>query len=94
MRKQHDKQFKEDAVKYYIDYKELGIRGCAENLDIGGSTLSKWLRESKGENEIQVRGSGNYANDEQKEIARLKRELSDTTDALDILKRAISILGK
>ena len=32
--------------------------------------------------------------DEQKEIARLKRELRDTQDALDVLKKAISILGK
>lgn len=27
--------------------------------------------------DIPVRGSGNYASDEQKEIARLKRELRD-----------------
>ncbi|AGK97953.1 transposase [Clostridium pasteurianum] len=94
MKKQHDKQFKEDAVKYYMDHKELGVRGCAQNLDIGGSTLSKWIRDSKSENGIQVRGSGNYASDEQKEIARLKRELRDTKDALDVLKKAISILGK
>ena len=32
--------------------------------------------------------------DEQKEIARLKRELRDAQDALDVLKKAISILGK
>ena len=37
---------------------------------------------------------GNYASDEQKEIARLKRELRDAQDALDVLKKAISILGK
>lgn len=94
MRKQHDKQFKEDAVKYYIDHKELGIKGCAKNLGIGGSTLSKWISDSKSENGIQVRGSGNYSSDEEKEIVRLKRELRDTKDALDVLKKAISILGK
>ena len=44
--------------------------------------------------DIPVRGSGNYASDEQKEIARLKRELRDAQDALDVLKKAISILGK
>ena len=93
MRKQHDKQFKEDAVKYYIDHKELALTGCAKNLGIGGSTLSKWLRESNEESGIQVRGSGNYSSDEQKEIASLKHELRNTKDALDILKKAISILG-
>ena len=40
------------------------------------------------------RGSGNYSSDEAKEIARLQRELRDTKDALEILKKAISILGK
>ena len=40
MAKQHDKQFKLDAVRYYQDHKELGVRGCAENLGIGYSTVS------------------------------------------------------
>ena len=31
--------------------------------------------------------------DEEKEMIRLKRELRDTKDALEILKKAISILG-
>ena len=40
MAKQHDKQFKLDAIQYYQDHKDLGVRGCAENLDIGpNSTL-------------------------------------------------------
>lgn len=58
MSKQYDKQFKEDAVKYYLEHKER-----------------------------------NYASDEAKEIARLKKELRDTQDALEILKKAIGILG-
>ena len=32
MAKQHDKQFKLDAVQYYKDHKDLGVRGDAENL--------------------------------------------------------------
>ena len=36
MAKQHDKQFKLDAVQYYQDHKDLGVRGCAENLGIEG----------------------------------------------------------
>lgn len=90
----HSKQFKEDAVKYYQDHKDLGLKGCATNLGIGYSTLCNWLKEYKENGDITVRGSGNYSSDEQKEIARLKRELRDTQDALDVLKKAISILGK
>lgn len=94
MAKQHDKQFKLDAVQYYEDHKSFGGRGCAKNLGIGYSTLTKWLKDFRESGDIPVRGSGNYASDEQKEIARLKRELRDAQDALDILKKAINILGK
>ena len=94
MAKQHDQQFKLDAVQYYFDHKELGVRGCAQNLGVGYSTLTKWLKDFRESGDIPVRGSGNYASDEQKEIARLKRKLRDAQDALDVLKKAISILGK
>ena len=40
-----------------------------------------------------TRGSGNYASEEAKEIARLQRQLRDTKDALEVLKKAIGILG-
>ena len=80
MAKQHDKQFKLDAVQYYQDHKDLGVRGCAENLGIGYSTLTKWLKDFRESGDIPVRGSGNYASDEQKEIARLRRELRDAQD--------------
>ena len=78
----------------YQDHKDLGVRGCAENLGIGYSTLTKWLKDFRESGDIPVRGSGNYASDEQKEIARLRRELRDAQDALDVLKKAINILGK
>ena len=94
MAKQHDKQFKLDAVQYYEDHKDLGIQGCAGNLGIGYSTLNKWMKDLHKSGDISVRGSGNYATEEQKEIARLKRQLRDAEDALDVLKKAINILGK
>ena len=81
MATQHDKQFKLDAIQYYQDHKDLGVRGCAENLGIGYSTLTKWLKDFRESGDIPARGSGNYASDEQKEIARLRRELRDAQDA-------------
>lgn len=94
MAKQYDKQFKSDAVQYYLDHKDLGLQGCATNLGISQQTLSRWKKELEDTGDIECRGSGNYSSDEAKEIARLKRELRDTQDALDVLKKAISILGK
>lgn len=93
--KQHDKQFKLDAVKYVIEHPDLTQEECCKNLGISLSTLSRWKSQYLDNNgDIPTRGSGNYASDEQKEIARLKRELRDAQDALDVLKKAIGILGK
>ncbi|GFI41699.1 hypothetical protein [Thomasclavelia cocleata] len=56
--------------------------------------VHKWLKDAKNNNgTINSRGSGNYSSDKAKEIARLKKELKDTKDALDVLKKAIGILG-
>lgn len=94
MSKQYDKQFKEDAVKYYLEHKDLGLLKCAQNLGISKTALGTWTKAAReNHGEVPVRGSGNYSSDEAKEIARLKRELRDTQDALEILKKAISILG-
>ena len=89
-KKQHDQEFKQNAVKYYLEHPDLTQEDCAKNLGIGLSTLSHWIKQYRETNgEIPTRGSGNYASDEQKEIARLKRELRDTQDALDVLKKTI-----
>ena len=94
MSKQFDKKFKEDAVQYYFDHKDLGLKGCSDKLGVSRTALSVWVKEAKENNgEVPTRGSGNYESDEAKENARLRRELRDTQDALDILKKAIGILG-
>ena len=78
MAKHYDKQFKLDAVQYYHDHKNLGLQGCATNLGISQQTLSRWQKELRETGDIESRGSGNYASDGAKEIARLKRELRDS----------------
>lgn len=94
MSKQFDKQFKENAVQYYLSHKELGLKKCAENLGISRNALRNWVSAaSDNSGEVPTRGAGNYASDQAKEIAMLKKELRDTKDALEILKKAISILG-
>ena len=92
---QHTKQFKLDAVNYRKEHPDLTQVECAKNLGIGVSTLARWeaqFRDNDGD--IPTIGSGCYESEEQREIARLKRELRDAQDALDVLKKAISILGK
>ena len=94
MAKHYDKQFKLDAIQYYLNHKDLGLKRCASNLGISQQALSRWKKELQSTGNIECRGSGNFSSDEEKEIAKLKRELRDAQDALDVLKKAISILGK
>lgn len=94
MSKQYTKEYKENAARYYLDHKDLGLAVCAKNLGTSRTALSVWVKEAKGNNgEIPTRGSGNYESDETKENARLRKQLRDTQDALEILKKAIGILG-
>ena len=86
MSKQYDKEFKENAVRYYNEHEDLNLKRCATNLGIAASTLGDRVKKADINNgEVPTRGSGNYSSDEAKENARLKKELKDTKDALDIL---------
>lgn len=93
MGQRHDKEFMVNAVRYYHDHRDIGLIGCASNLGISQQTLSRWQKELRETGEINYRGSGNFASDAEKENARLRKKLRDTEDALEILKKAIGILG-
>ena len=88
-------EFKKGVVDYVLQHPEESKLSVAKKFGIADSTIHKWMKDAKNnDNKIESRGSGNFASDEAKEIARLKKELKDTQDALDILKKAIGILGK
>ena len=83
------------VVQYVLDHPDESKLSVAKQFGIVDSTVHKWLKDAQSNNgTIISRGSGNYASDEAKEIAKLKKELKDTQDALDVLKKAIGILGK
>lgn len=91
----YTQQFKEDAVKYKEEHPDLTLKEVCSNLGVSESALKSWIKLAQEQDgAIITRGSGNYSSDEAKEIARLQRELRDTKDALEILKKAIGILGK
>ncbi len=94
MAKQYDKEFKQNAVGYHYDHPELTLKECAAKLGVPYDTYHGWVSNHKKNGDNAFRGSGNYSSDEAKEIARLKRELRNTQDALEVLKKAIGILGK
>jgi len=92
MAKPFTEQFKKDALTYVHDHADLSVNACARNLGISPNTLHGWVSKAKKSGEVHS-GSGNFESDEAKENARLRKELRDTKDALEILKKAISILG-
>lgn len=92
--KQYTQEFKQDAVNYRKEHPELSLETCAKALGISHSALRRWVSAQNDDGKVVMRGSGNYCSDEAKEIARLKKELKDTKDALEILKKAMGILSK
>ena len=91
MAKHYDKEFKLNALQYRKDHPELNVAALCRNLGITAASYYKWAKEFETTNTIEVRGSGNYSSDLEKENARLKRELQSKEDALRILKKAIGM---
>lgn len=85
--KRYDKQFKQDAIRYYEEHKELCLRECAENLGIAASTLGKWIKEHENTIDNEILTSGNDCSNKCPEVKRLKSEV-------EVLKKAICILGQ
>ncbi len=93
-RQNYSEEFKQDAVNYYYSSGK-SMSAAADDLKISQSSIHKWIKSAKSNEGIVVhRGSGNYSSDAEKEIAKLKKELRDKEDALDILKKAIGILNE
>lgn len=92
-KKKFSAEFKQDAVEYYHSSGK-SLEQVAGDLKVSKSALSKWVSSAQANSgTVNHRGSGNHSSDAEKEIARLKKELKDSKDALDILKKAISILN-
>lgn len=92
-RRNFDKEFKMMAVNLCLTGKST--KEVAEELGIRSDLVRRWKREHSQYKEGSFSGHG-IANltDEQKEIARLKKELRDAKEERDILKKAVSIFSK
>lgn len=90
MTTQYTEEFQNDAVRHWKEHPELGIAKCAKNLGISKTEFSNWRRFYEvNDGAVPTRGRGHFESDsdEAKELARLRKELRDTQDALDILKK-------
>jgi len=92
-RRKYDREFKQMAVE--LSQHRNDISKLAEELDIKPDILYRWRREAKKSKGAAFSGQGNpRMTDEQKEIAKLKKELREAQLERDILKKAVSIFSK
>lgn len=92
-RRHFDKEFKEMVVNLCLSGKSP--KSIADELGIRDELIRRWRREYEKYQGGSFSGHGNVnMTPEQKEIAKLKKELKDAQIEREILKKAISIFSK
>lgn len=93
-RKVYTAEFKLEAVRL-ARLPERTVAQVADELGIGRSTLTAWLRQHREQGERAFPGHGRPAlTPEEEEIRRLRRELEITKQERDILKKATAFFAK
>jgi len=87
----YDKEFKINAVKLCKN-NDRSISLIARELGLAGSTLSKWIREYKENEDESFPGKGKVKSSEEEVIA-LRKELNHVRQERDILKKAVAIFS-
>ncbi|WOK04925.1 transposase [Imperialibacter roseus] len=92
-RRKFDKEFKQMAVNLCVAGKSSS--DVADELGVRRELVGRWRREFErfGEGSFSGHGQINLTS-EQKEIAKLKKELREAQLERDILKKAVSIFSK
>jgi len=87
-RRVFSEEFKREAVRL-VDTSGLTIKQVAEDLGIGLSTLTRWLRKYRDQELL----SGPH-DDVDKELARLRKENELLRQERDLLKKATAFFAK
>jgi len=93
MARKYTDEFKRDAVQYLKDHPHMDKKEAARNLGMPYDTLYGWYKQDRRATNPDAYDEVGRQTEEEKEIIRLRRELRDTQAALEILKKAIGILG-
>jgi len=93
-RRQYDRQFKIDAVKYWSSSGKSAKTICEELGIPGPDYLKRWKKELKKKGgESAFPGHGNKIGPDA-EFAHLRKQLRDVAEERDILKKALAILSR
>lgn len=88
-RKQYSKEFKEEAVRLAAESKNKS--GVARDLGINLSMLRRWEQEFDQSGVKAFPGKGNPKDEE---MSALRKENLRLKEELEILKKAVGILGQ
>ena len=92
-RRTFDREFKEMVVE--LSHNREDLTALAAEMDIRPDLIYRWRREATKHSDASFPGQGNkIQTEDQKEIAKLKKELHDAQIERDILKKAVSIFSK
>lgn len=92
-RRKFDSEFKKMVVE--LSYQRGDIAELAKEMEINPEMIYRWRKEFEKHQGASFPGHGNkIMTEEQKEIARLKKELRDAQLERDILKKAVSIFSR
>ena len=91
-RKIYSREFKQKAVE--LSNVRGNIQEIARELGLRPDLIYRWRKELNKAPSLAFSGNGNkQLTDEQKELARLRKELADVKMERDILKKAVSIFS-
>ena len=91
-RRKYSKEFKLDAVSLVTE-QSYSIAEAARSLDINANVLSRWIRESRDNEDDAFRGQGKLTA-EQSEIRRRREEVKRLQMEKEILKKATAFFAK
>ena len=90
--RKHSREFKEEAVRLVLEGGRTAVE-VARGLGIHENMLHKWVRQHKEDPASSFPGKGKLKPQDE-EMRRLQRELANTREERDILKKALAIFSK
>lgn len=91
-RRQFDAEFKREAVRLSQEPGRT-MASVARDLGISETNLWRWRKKLAESGESAFPGTG-HVSAEEEELCRLRRELADTTEERDILKKALAVFSR
>jgi len=94
-RRKYTKEFKEQAVEFWLTSGKTSLQ-VAGDLGIDDGMLRRWatVMGKHGANCFPGQGQRQKGSDLEEEVRRLEKELRETQEEREILKKAMAILSK